>query len=120
VNVQNMERIKTIRGSKIHPDELVNLLSKWQSSATRLVFTVLMAEMTTMLTVTIHKVEYPTITVALLNQRGGLGPETIDLHFKGCVLHRFEGDEGGVGTVVRASWLSWTNRQMALNETHNS
>ena len=115
--MQDIERIKKIRGSKIHPDELVNLLSKWKSSGTHLVFTVLMPEVTTMLTVTVHKVEFPTITVALLDQRGGLGPETIDLHFKGCVLHRFEGDEG-VGTVVRASWLSWTNRQIALSETH--
>ena len=70
MNVQNMERIKKIGGSKIRPDELVNLLSKWQRSATHLVFTVLMPDMTTMLTVSIHKVEYPTITVALLDQRG--------------------------------------------------
>jgi hypothetical protein len=116
--VQDIQNIKKIRGSKIHPDELVNLLSKWQSSATHLVFMALMPEVTTMLTVTVHKVEFPTITVALRDQRGGLGPETIDLHFKGCVLERCESDGKNLGTLVRASWLSWTNREIVLGETH--
>jgi hypothetical protein len=102
VNVRNIQDIKKIRGSKIRPDELVNLLNKWHSSATKLVFMIVLPEVTTMLTVTIHAVEFPKVTVALIGQREGLGPETIDLYFTGCVLQRFEGEQG-VGTVVRAS-----------------
>ena len=109
-----MTHVKRIHGTKIKRDEFVNLLNRWQSSALKLVLTIFLPEVTTMLTIVIDKVELPTVTVAL--ERGErLSRDTIDVHFKGCVLERFEGDEG-VGTVVRASWLSRTRREVLLAE----
>jgi|SRR6201987_5965458 hypothetical protein len=110
-----MTDAKNIHGTKINQHEFVNLLNRWQGSASNLVLTIFLPEVTTMLTIVIDKVELPTVTVAL--ERGEkLSRDTIDVHFKGCVLERFEGDEG-VGTVVRASWLSRTRREVLLAET---
>ena len=90
----------------------LRLLNTWKGSALKLVLTIFLPEVTTMLTIVI---DIPTVTVAL--ERGEkLSRDTIDVHFKGCVLERFEGDEG-VGTVVRASWLSRTRREVLLAET---
>ena len=110
-------KIYTARGSKflLNQDEFVNLLNRWKGSALNLVLTIFLPEVTTMLTIVIDKVELPTVTVAL-ERSEKLSRDTIDVHFKGCVLERFEGDEG-VGTVVRASWLSRTRREVLLAET---
>jgi len=107
--------VKKIHGTKINQDEFVNLLNRWKGSALNLVLTIFLPEVTTMLTIVIDKVELPTVTVAL-ERSEKLSRDTIDVHFKGCVLERFEGDEG-VGTVVRASWLSRTRREVLLAET---
>ena len=110
-----MTHVKKIQGIKINQAEFVSLLNRWQGSASKLVITIFLPEVTTMLTIVIDNVELPTVTVAL--ERGEkLSRDTIDVHFKGCVLERFEGDEG-VGTVVRASWLSRTRREVLLAET---
>ena len=60
-----MTHVKKIHGTKIKRDEFVNLLNKWQSSVLKLVLTIFLPEVTTMLTIVIDKVELPTVTVAL-------------------------------------------------------
>jgi hypothetical protein len=110
-----MTHIKKIHGTKINRNEFVNLLNRWQGTASKLVLTIFLSEVTTMLPIVISKVELPTITVAL--ERGErISQDTIDVHLKGCVLERFEGNEG-VRTVVRASWLSRRRREVLLAET---
>ena len=109
-----MNDVKKIHGTKMNQDELLNLLNRWLRLGPKLVLTIVLPEVTAMLTIVIDKVELPTVTVAL--ERGKkLSRDTIDIHFTGCVIERFEGDE--VGTVVRASWLSPTSREVLLAET---
>jgi hypothetical protein len=110
-----MTHVKKIHGTKINQNEFVNLLNRWQGSASKLVLTIFLPEVTTMLPILIDKVELPTVTVAL-ERSEKLSRDTIDVHLKGCVLERFEGDEG-VRTVVRASWVSRTRREVLLAET---
>jgi hypothetical protein len=103
-----------IQGIKIGSDELVNLLNKWQRSASKLQLTISLPEVTTILTILLHKVEFPTITVTLVGRDEW--SDRIDIHLSGCVLERCEGNEG-IKTVVRASWLSWKGREILFAET---
>ena len=43
----------------------MSLLNRWQGSASKLVLTIFLPEVTTMLPIVLSKVELPTITVAL-------------------------------------------------------
>jgi|ERR1019366_926873 hypothetical protein len=104
---------RKIQGTKISSDELVNLLNKWRSSGSEIQLIIKFPEISTHLTVTIDEFKFPTVTVL----PGGVEQsDRIYVHLSGCVLERFEGSDG-VGTLVRASWLSWKDRELVLAET---
>ena len=110
-----MTHVKRIHGTKIKRDEFVNLLNRWQSSALKLVLTIFLPEVTTMLTIVIDKVELPTVTVAL--ERGErLSRDTIDVHFKGCVLERFEGDTVATFSEPRHAYTAGGRKGMVSND----
>ena len=107
-----------IRGTKASPADVVNLLNSWQGRIPRsqIHLAVISPEITTMLSVFITKVDFPTIVVALDDD----GWQEIHIHLSGSLLERF-GNSEGIGTMVRASWLlSWISgktRQITLAET---
>jgi hypothetical protein len=107
--------------TKIGSDELVNLLNKWRVSKPELYLSIVFPEVTTILKVAIEKVAFPTVTVSLTTDARDdrnvlrLGIPRIDIHLSGCVLERCEvGD--GVGTEIRASWLSSKGRYIFIAE----
>jgi hypothetical protein len=60
-----MSDVKKIHGTQINQDELLNLLNRWLRLGPKLLLTIVLPEVTTMLTIVIDKVELPTVTVAL-------------------------------------------------------
>jgi hypothetical protein len=95
------------KGTKITSDELIALLNKWQGSASKIQLMITIPELTTILTVVVERIEYPTITLTL-----GFAASIV-VHLSGCLLERFEGDNS-VGTAIRAAWPSLNGREIVL------
>jgi hypothetical protein len=116
-----MTDAKKIHGTKISSDELVHLLNKWRVSKPELYLSIVFPEVTTILKVAIEKVAFPSVTVSLTTDAWDdrnmfrLGVPSIDVHLSGSVLERCEAGDG-VGTEVRASWLSGKGRYIFIAE----
>jgi hypothetical protein len=93
---------------KLGTDQAVDLLNFWRRSGTRLQFAIAIPEITAVLTVVIEAVEFPRITLNLANAER---PQGIEVNFSGSEL-----ELSGIGTSLRASWLSREGREIILAE----
>jgi hypothetical protein len=86
----------------------VDLLNSWRQSRTRLQLAIAIPEITAIFTVVVEAVEFPRTTLNLANSER---PEGIEVNFSGSQL-----ELSGIGTNLRASWLSKEGREIILAE----